>query len=105
MVSTNIVFYAFKLSTNKDEPMRKQFENMIDKSGVPKERMGSPELVENDSLSITDVLNTYADENGNVLEDVVTTGLIVMDENNNLLRGSRSFIISYSFKFETCNQK
>lgn len=51
-------------------------------------RMGSPELVEDDSLSITQVLDTYADENGNVLEDVVTTGLIVVDENNNLLTGS-----------------
>lgn len=52
-------------------------------------RIGSPELLKDDgSLSITQVLDTYTNENGNVIEDVVTTGLLVLDDNNNLVRGS-----------------
>lgn len=43
----------------------------------------------NNSLSITQVLDRYTDDNGNVIEDIVTTGLVVLDENNNLVRADR----------------
>lgn len=41
-----------------------------------------------DSLTITQILDSQIDENGNVIENILTTNLLVLDENQNLVRAS-----------------
>ncbi len=41
-----------------------------------------------DSFSITQVMGRHVDEQGNLVEDVMSTGLIVLDESNNMARAS-----------------
>lgn len=71
--------------TNDEDVIRVALEQYQERMNR-RARMGTPELVEDDSLSITQVLDTYTDENGDAIENVVTTGLLVLDENNNLVR-------------------
>ncbi|GKX27529.1 hypothetical protein SH1V18_00090 [Vallitalea longa] len=42
-------------------------------------------VTEDNSLSITQIIDTDIDENGNVLENFVTTNLLVLDKNKNLI--------------------
>lgn len=46
------------------------------------------ETVADEGLSITQILDSYTDEDGNVIDNVVTTGLLVLDENNRLIDGT-----------------
>lgn len=41
-----------------------------------------------DSLSITQVLDSKIDERGNITEDILSTNLIVLDENDNIMTAS-----------------
>lgn len=43
------------------------------------------QTVDDDSLSITQILDKNIDNNGHILEDIVTTNLLVLDNNNNLV--------------------
>lgn len=73
--------------TNDEDVIRVALEQYQERMNR-RARMGTPELVEDDSLSITQVLDSRIAENGHVIENIITTNLLVLDESNNLLRAS-----------------
>lgn len=41
-----------------------------------------------DNLSITQLVGSQIDENGHIIKDIVTTGLLVLDKNDNIVKAS-----------------
>lgn len=63
-----------------------QYEERIQKA----QRLTPGKQIEDDgSLSITQVTGTYTDKQGEVFENITTTNLLVLDENDNIVRADR----------------
>ncbi len=81
--------YAEVLSgniTNEADVIRvalAQYEERNNKKGLSAYEQN--QMTEDNSLSITQIIDTDIDENGYILEDLVTTNLLVLDKNQNLV--------------------
>ncbi len=75
--------------TNEKDVLKVALDQYEERLAQSRARSSSAEQEEvNDSLSIAQVVGRYLDETGDMVEGVVTTGLVVMDENQKLVTAS-----------------
>lgn len=78
MVSGNI--------TNEEDVLKVAVEQYWQRKSIAIDTLDAETEYDDGSFSITQSLGSYIDEDGNVNENILSTGLIVLDEDNNLVR-------------------